>query len=444
MKVINQAIVLPTAGVGTACVVGNISVSVKSCQVFWLIFIVSLYCLHSFRGLSFVYAALPPTFSVIGSVLLLVKKKRVSIDRKGLSLLVLFGFSSVLPVYYSFLWYPDEAYVQSFFRYFFLVPFFIFALIAIDSYEAVIVALKSYAFFVVIGALSIFYQVVFGPISWFAEASEREGLVRFSSLLGSLTAYGVYSVFALPVIIFLFHGKFSRIAMLIVVVTGMLLTLQKAAVMNIFAFLVLTFFYEHRRVKLGVVISSLVGIIALFAAYSLDISYVVSTVDNVLRLRSDSGLSDVSVYKSVIDRLWALPAKLYELHGVLGMAFGVGMVGGSGTLGFINFPMSHNGLFDLLFIGGVLNLLAFLSVWFVILGRIRHCSKNQFGLGSGKLLICKVSLYIWLLFIINFIFSGILYFQPYGGVVFYTLLVFFLLHFESGAARHMSAPFDHE
>lgn len=399
----------------------------RNYQVVWVASAVSLYCLHTLRGLFPLFSALPPLFSLLGMSFFLIKKRKLNVDSNGFVLLLTFIFCAALPIFYSFIWYPEEDYTQAFFRYFFMLPFLLLAVFAIDSHEAVTIALKAYVVFVVLGAVSIYYQVLFGPVSWFAESSEREGLVRFSSLVGSLTAYGVYAVFALPVIAFVFRNTLVRVLFFLIIVSGMLLTLQKAAVMNILVFGILAFMFERRAFKGVVMVCSIAGLLFLYGAYFLDVSYVVSTVDNVLRLRSNSGVSDVSVYQSILDRLWSLPAKLYEMHGGIGMALGVGMVGGSGTLGFIDFPMSHNGFFDLLFIGGIASLLSFLSVWVVVLIKLRVDLKAQAGLVGADSRLCKASLYIWLLFIINFVFSGVLYFQPYGGVVFYTIMVFFLL-----------------
>src|SRR5690606_15148779 len=102
--------------------------------------------------------------------------------------------------------------------------------------------------------------IVAGPVWWFAEASQREGLTRYASLVGSLTAYGVYGSFALPIIYFLCRNKYLKVAGLIFVVAGLLVTLQKAAIANLVIFLLLLIITEPWKVKVSVLIGICVGL----------------------------------------------------------------------------------------------------------------------------------------------------------------------------------------
>ena len=60
----------------------------------------------------------------------------------------------------------------------------------------VILILKIILFCYLIGALSLCYQAYFGPISWFAGMAGRGGLIRYSSILGSLTIFGSINGYA--------------------------------------------------------------------------------------------------------------------------------------------------------------------------------------------------------------------------------------------------------
>ena len=393
----------------------------------WLALVVSLYLLHVLRNLSVIFAFAAPFFCMLGAFFFFLKRKDFVYDLKGVAALSAFAFTSFLPVLLSLLWYPEEDYANAYMRYFFIVPYVFFSIYALDRFEALELVLRVYVFFIFFGAVTMFYQVFFGPISWFAEPSEREGLVRFSSLVGSLTAYGVYAAFAVPVILIIFKNGLLKFVLFFVTISGMLMTLQKAAVMNLLVLVFLAILFERGGLKIAIKLL-LVAMPVVFSALYFDLGYISSTIDNVVRFGSDSGATDVSVYQSILDRIWMLPSELYKLHGGFGMLMGVGLVGGSGTLGFPDFPMAHNGFFDLLFIGGVANLLGFLALFTAMYIRIFRLSACVSNLDSpSKAVVVKACKYIGLLFLANFLFAGVLYFQPYGGVIFYSMVAFFVL-----------------
>lgn len=387
------------------------------------------YLLHMLRNISELYSAFPIMISGIGCLFYLMRRGKI--DILGFGVLLVFILAYFLPLIYSYLWYPDESYMIPFARYLYIIPFAIFCVFAITNINSYVYLLKVFAVFILIGGFSIFYQIIFGPILWFPDASEREGLVRFSSLVGSLTAYGIFGGLALPVIYFLFENKTIRNICLVVIVMAMLCTLQKAAIANIALFVIFLSLSSSLLTKLKIIGFVVFGLpIAIFIFYYLDVSYVVATVDNILRLKEGSGDSDVPFFQSILDRLWFLPSQLYDMHGPSGMLYGVGMVGGSGTLGFPEYPMAHNGLFDLLFIGGILNFLVFAILVIFVLLRLsvlkKICAPQSFPHD-----VLKVSIFIYVLLLINMLFAGPLHVQPYGGVAFYAITVFICLRCDS-------------
>lgn len=387
------------------------------------------YLLHMLRNISELYSVFPIIISGIGCLFYLARREKI--DTIGFGISVVFILTYFLPLIYSYLWYPDESYMIPFARYLYIIPFAVFCIFSITNLYVYVHVLKTFAIFILIGGLSIFYQIVFGPILWFPDASEREGLVRFSSLVGSLTAYGIFGGLALPIIYFLFENKLVRNICLVIVIMAMLCTLQKAAIANIALFVIFLTLSGALLNKLKIIgFVAFVLPAAVFIFYYLDVSYVVATVDNILRLKEGSGDSDVPFFQSILDRLWFLPSQLYEMHGPSGMLYGVGMVGGSGTLGFPEYPMAHNGLFDLLFIGGVLNFLVFSILVLFVLYRLSTlksiCAPQTFPHS-----VLKVSLFIYILLLINMLFAGPLHVQPYGGVVFYAITIFVCLRCDS-------------
>jgi|GEM_PF-2540355 len=383
---------------------------------------ITLYCFHILRNVYELYAIVPPIFCLFSNIYYILSLKR-RFDRDGVVILGIFVFISLSPIVYSFFWYPDESYLNPLIRFLYLFPFFAFCVLAIDSRHLICFALKIYSVFIVFSALSLLYQVFFGPISWFTYFSEREGLIRFSSLMGSLTSYGIFSIFCIPVILFIFNNFWLKLTMLFLVVLGCLVSLQKAAIINLIIFSFLCFIFEGKLIKFKIIKIYFFGFFLLLISYILDIKYIVRTVDNVVRLRDGSGKSDVNVYQSIIDRMWELPSNLYATHGWEGMIWGVGLVGGSGTLGFSEYPMSHNGFFDLLFLGGFFYLCAFCFIVLFVFFRIFSFKKI---ITSDRL--SKSAFYIIILFILNFAFSGAIFYHPYGGIVFYLLISYFCLY----------------
>ncbi len=386
--------------------------------------VVSSYCLHMLRNISEVYALVPIALAMIG--FLLYFKKNLS-DKFGLIVIASYVVIYLFPIVYSFIWYPDESYTIPALRYLYLIPFLLFSTVVLNRLKFLKAVLITYALFIIFGGLSIYYQMLMGPISWFAEASERDGLVRFASLTGSLTAYGTYGGLAIPIIYFLFKNKLCMWSASIIVVTAMLCTLQKAAVVNILLFGSLIFWFASFRKKITVVLQLVVLASALIVLiYQAENPYLSATVENVFRVQEGAARSDVSLVDGLIGRMWDLPSKLYEMYGLTGMLFGVGLVGGSGTLGFPDYPMAHNGIFDLLFIGGVINLLAFVVLWIFVFLKIRRVELLQ-AEENDVVMALLASKIIMVMFLINLFVSGPNFIHPYGGVIFYSITAFFCM-----------------
>jgi len=370
------------------------------------------------------FAAIPMLFTFAFVIVEWVFAKDTRLDKSSILIVSLFSVFSFFPVCLSYLSYGEESYFLAFFRYFYMIPFFFLAVFCVRNANIISSVFGVYVFFIFLSALSIFYQLIYGPIPWLPEASVRDGLVRYSSLVGSLTGYGVYFVFALPVLVFLFRNGILKFFIILVVVFAGLVSLQKAAVVNLFLLCMLFVVFEKGRLRFLILMSAPLVLCLFFVAYFYDVTYVVSTIDNVLRIGGGSK-ADVSVVESVADRLWELPSVLYEFHGAQGLLFGVGMVGGSGTLGFPEYPMSHNGLFDLLFIGGLGNLLAFLLLYGFCLSRV--CMAMQRPSQEG--LVARCCFYMLILFLVNFLFAGVLYFHPYGAVIFYSIIALYCFRY---------------
>ncbi len=236
----------------------------------------------------------------------------------------------------------------------FLTPFVVTGILLLSRIAERDVARISSVFLVVVvlAALSIVYQVLFGPVSWFAEPGERAGLQRYASLLGSLTVYGVAAPIALLCAARYVRSAtaFSLIALLLLV-TGVM-SLQKAFVAGLVIALPFCLLLRGRRGVSGLAVA---GAGSALAGLLLAPADVLDYVEVAWRYFTDPDMQtgDVAIGTSVFDRLITYPRELVALHGAASLAMGIGLRGGSGIFGFEDFPMAHNALIDFMIIGGV-------------------------------------------------------------------------------------------
>jgi hypothetical protein len=236
----------------------------------------------------------------------------------------------------------------------FLTPFVALVVMCSNSLEERQLKAISAIFLgvVLLAALSIFYQVLNGPIQWFADASERAGVQRYSSLLGSLTTFGVAAPIAL-----LAAARYVRNSVFFCVVATILLvaaamSLQKAALGGLLVALPFIVKLVHRRTLL---LGGLGLMVLLSVASMLLPTGLADYIEISWRYFTDSDFSttDVSFSESAISRLTEYPADLVEHHGIDSLGLGVGLRGGSGIFGYDEEPMAHNAIMDYLAIGGI-------------------------------------------------------------------------------------------
>jgi hypothetical protein len=236
----------------------------------------------------------------------------------------------------------------------FLTPFVALVVMCSNSLEERQLKTISAIFLgvVLLAALSIFYQVLNGPIEWFADASERAGVQRYSSLLGSLTTFGA----AAPIALLVAARYVQRTAFFCVVaailLVAALMSLQKAALGGLAVALPFVVILLRRRTFL----LGALGLIALLSVASMLLpTGLADYIEVGWRYFTDSDFStqDVSFSESAISRLTEYPAGLVERHGIGSLGLGVGLRGGSGIFGYEEEPMAHNAIMDYLAIGGI-------------------------------------------------------------------------------------------
>lgn len=385
----------------------------------------ALYMFHMVRGVLSVYPILVLFLCLFVSGWALARSSISQIDINGLALIgCLFAYSLLVIPVISLIRYPEELTINAMARFVFILPILLLVL-GFTEVQRFRKILRFYVFFLLLCCFSVFYQIKFGAVSWFAEASYRDGLIRYSSLAGSLTILGVAGGLALPFAYFLIENKFFKYAILAVIAIGMLLSLQKAAVINLIIFSALVFLSLLRRGKLGLVIL-LIGGLASFVAllYYFEVSYAVSVVNNVFRIGAAKELhSDYSISESILSRLWGLPSVVLDFHGPFSLIFGVGLAGGAGVFGNEEFPMSHNALLDYLFIGGVPYLLiSIIAIGYAIRGCV-VCIRRDYANEA----VHRSCLWFFVLFLANMPFASGIQFQPVLGGAFYAILGWYLV-----------------
>jgi len=385
----------------------------------------ALYMFHMVRGVLSVYPLFVLFLCLFVSGWALARSSISQLDVNGLALIgCLVGYSLLVIPVISLIRYPEELTINSMARFVFILPVLILVL-GFTDVQQFRKLLRFYVFFLLLCCFSMFYQIKFGAISWFAEASYRDGLIRYSSLAGSLTILGVAGGLALPFAYFLIKSKIVKYAMLVVIAIGMLLSLQKAAVINLIIFFALVFFSLLRRGKLGFVVLLMGGLVSFVALlYYFEVSYAVSVVNNVFRIGAAKEVhSDYSVSESILSRLWGLPSVVLDYHGPFSLIFGVGLAGGAGVFGNEEFPMSHNAILDYLFIGGVpyllISIIAIGYAFRACIGCIRHDCSNED--------VHRSCLWFFVIFLANMPFASGIQFQPVLGGAFYAILGWYLV-----------------
>ncbi|MEV1620551.1 hypothetical protein ABZR00_32705, partial [Pseudomonas aeruginosa] len=145
-----------------------------------------VFLFHILRNLSGAYYLVLAGFCGLFFLLFINNWRDIKYSALGIFVIFFWTYASLVSVLWFDL-YGD--YSIGIFRLWASLPLlFVAMVLARDNLK---VPMQLISFFFSLAALSFLWQYVFGPIEWFAEASERAGGARFASLVGSLTAYGV-------------------------------------------------------------------------------------------------------------------------------------------------------------------------------------------------------------------------------------------------------------
>lgn len=389
-----------------------------------IIFFITLQ-LHLLRNISEIYYVIFFLITLLSIPLIVVNFKNSNNSNRVESIKIFFLFVLVFNGFMFGLlggvYESNNGFFIGFLRASFVIPFCM--LVTTTPYELDTMAklLKLTVIISVIASLTIVYQVLFGEIFWFAEASERAGVNRYASLFGSLTAYGIFVGIPIALLPLTNLSFWIKLIFYFILTLGAVLSLQKAALMNVFFATLFLIYISHFKLKQ---IMFTLAHIALFLIVSITVFQheITSYLDLFFNIDGDNQ-SDVTLLVSLADRLSEYPLKSIDFHGFSNLFFGVGPIGASGIFGYPEIPTSHNGIVDLLLTGGVIYLIYFMSYFFIKFKVILKRINIGIELKSSNTLANKTILFCLVLYLINMTFSTLLQFTP-PGAMFLMLLLF--------------------
>ena len=368
--------------------------------------------LHLMRNISVFY------FAIQGLLLLSV----FSICRKSANITTAQIIGGIL----FFWWY---AVIMSFFysdlygdpligiaRLTFIVPYIALFFIIRRNQKESLYIWKVLVLFVAIAALTIPYQMIFGGIEWFAEPGERAGILRYSSLAGSLTSFGGIVGAALFVSFILFKG-IAKFLLAIIFIVCAVLSLQKAAIGGVLVAFALLYWIGRLRFSISFITGILLFVVVIFTVLEVDEStrdFSLLFLSGAFGFADQQGMTDVTIKQSMIDRFTELPLESLNFFGLSSVIHGVGVFGGSGGLGYPDYPMMHNLLGEILIVFGApfsIVIIAFLLKYLVFsLSICRRTDTNGVAVIAGGVFILTV--------VVN-LFSGGLFYHPVIGAFFW-------------------------
>jgi hypothetical protein len=201
---------------------------------------------------------------------------------------------------------------------------------------------------------------------------------------------------------------------LLCIALGSILSLSKTSLVNVaYAFAVLPFVRRMNRREVLVFFAFLaIGLYVVVATFGSELLAFWSSF-RFTDVSNSNLIDDVSLSESLLDRVTALPMIAVSFHGVYSVLLGVGPIGGAGTFSFPDVPTVHNGLVELLLVGGIPLLVWYLWVNVRLAKASLALMKMPNGRQSGVL-----SLFIFSSLFINTIFSSGMIFNPIGALFF--------------------------
>ena len=297
----------------------------------------------------------------------------------------------------------------------------------INSEEKIQKLLHLFIFFIAIGALTLPLQLITGPISWFSDSSMRAGLIRYSSLFGNVSSMGIVGGIGLiSALLMNYEKRRNKIFMIVSILVGMGMSLQRAGIANIILCLIVYGIYVNIRVSKKILYTSLALSFILLIGYSL-LQIEATQIYMSFFLTSigvDSGVAARVDYTPISEQIYYRLFTNVSVHfkerlGIIGFLTGFGYSGLGGVLGQKG-VFTHNDLFNMVAVGGVFYLLIYLLIFvfiFLLLTKyIKIAKKLNYGLMTNNL---SVLLGAHLIFIFNIPMGSGNFIHPNISIIFW-------------------------
>lgn len=282
--------------------------------------------------------------------------------------------------------------------------------------------IRAYVLFMSLAGVSIIYQIEFGAIPFFAEQSMREGVIRYASLAGSLTAYGTLANVAVLMILFLGKYLFPRninFLLLLIIIAGNFLSLQKASIANLIICVFSYLLFSKSTNILNKAIIVIIASITIFCMYYLLQGTIYQQyVDGLINFTTSD--NQYGAENDLINRFTNLPQHVMEYNDIGFMEFisGIGFKGLGGIMGLSYYPQAHNNFFDLVYSGGIFHFMLFLMMIFSILNSffiktITFKTKNELEL---------LYFFIIIIIIANMSIGAFSFYQPINAIIIFFVL----------------------
>lgn len=393
-------------------------------NLFFLVIFLSFYFFHLFRNISFIYIFILFILFIYGINKAIKSQKKIPKNTVSISFaLYLFTTCYVLAIS---LIEPSDSVAGDLPKLFIAPLAFAILYFLINKLNEFILATDIFFAFYILSVFSLIYQLIFGPISWFAPSSTRGGLVRYSSLLGSLTIYG--TTCAIP-IIYIFYRVEKSILQLIffmLITVGAIITMQKAAPVNILIglFIALMVKKSMKNVTQTIfwicILSIFLYIYALIFPQLTLSKYIANLIVSIFGSHIDVGsavIIDTQLSsESLWERLQWLGLAITELQDddiTRAVLFGLGVMGaGMGS----NAVHPHNSVYEILLMGGVIYLIVFITLFFAI----------QYSLFKLNDKFSRFLFYSNFVVFLNAIFSSLFFLHPITSFTFWLSLIWIL------------------
>ena len=408
---------------------------IKKICLFALTFLVFF---HFLKDSFIVYYYLLAVIVTLSVVVLLFEKKlpKINYDFKLMFILISFIIYLFVIVIIS-LAYQDRWSVTSQdlwmgFGRLLITPLFIILLCClIESKQDFIKIANFYVILFIIGFISIYIQNIYGHIPFFGnsyygeslDGSIRYGTIGYSSTIGSVVTYGA-CFFTAVLIVFLQNNlnPFFKGVLISIIFSGAILSMSKAAFINIFlTLLIMSVFIgknQNWKVFLSILICMAFFILSITNLYDAFVALLTNTTGFEIKEGSLNEENYIPIYERFLSRLSLNNVELFS--SIKDYLFGIGTYGGGGVFMANNLYTSHNSYLDIYTIGGILFIVITISLMAIVQFKLAYLY-----FASRDILALIFLLSNSLLFLNMLIFNGAL-FHPLVSFSFWISLVYVL------------------